>query len=135
MNSTETVPNKGALNKGGRKRNGPEPGPPTMQQVAQAKRDNGRAEMLRQREEAQRAIGLARTGGTTIVEDRSQWLRGSKAGPRAHQAPLIETRAFCVGEAKRFGDERLFALRKACKGDVFFQGYERGTWPESSPFA
>ena len=101
--------------------------------LEQAKREAARAEILRQRAAATSQSALQmKAGGTTIVEDRSRWL--NRAPPRA-AAPLIETRVFCVAEAQRFGEERLVKIRKVCKDDVFFQGYPKGKWPESSPFA
>ena len=107
------------------------------QKALLAQREAARQEILRQREEAKRrnAQPLPTAGGaTTICEDRSRWLTGGRGGQRA-SAPLVETRVFCVAEARRFGEEKLVQVRRACQGDVFFQGHERGQWPESSPFA
>lgn len=124
-------------NRVGRKRKEPEP--PTVFAVAQAaakaKRDAARAEILRQRAEAQQAVETAESGKCTVVEDQTETLRRHMGMPRGRHSPLLETRAFCVGEAQRFGDKRLLGLKKACQGNVFFKGYERGKWPDSSPYA
>lgn len=107
------------------------------QKAIQAQRDASRAEIQRQKEELRRrqAVSLPTTGGgSTILEDRSRWLTNNRPAARS-SAPLVETRAFCVAEARRFGEEKLVCIRSCCKGAVFFQGHEKGKWPESSPYA
>ena len=44
--------------------------------------------------------------------------------------PLVETRVFCVAEARQFGEERRVRLQRACAGETFFEaGGANGAWP------
>lgn len=58
-----------------------------------------------------------------------------RASGGAGPIPIVETRSFCVGEARRLGKEKLLEVRRCCMDDVFFEGQPGKRWPESSPFA
>lgn len=84
-------------------------------------RENARQQIMRMKEESRYPI----RSGSSILQKKQRM-------PHTH---LVETRVFCVAEATRFGEEKLFELRRGCMKDVFFEGFSKGKWPESSPFA